>query len=294
MKFTRGLIQNFLRIASGEMVPSSCMQSFRGIDAMRTDGILTVVAHGSKRSYKCTDTKLFLDYLAGKYNLTDLKGTLAMLEGGKASRSEQVQLTGDSKFIKSRAIKGFLVNSYELINAMLNNNPLEILPPEGSYAFIYDYETFSIPGDVLVVGIENSENFRRIRQQRWLFDRMFPDRRILFVSRYPQNESHDLVKWLGGIPNEYVHFGDLDLAGIRIFLTEFHRYLGSRSSFLIPPDYETRISNGSRERYDAQLPYTKRLTTDNPHLQQLIDCIHKYHRGYDQEGFCAPLVAYER
>ena len=294
MKFTRGLIQNFLRIASGEMVPSSCMQSFRGIDAMRTDGILTVVVHGSRRSYKCTDTKLFLDYLAGKYNLTDLKGTLAMLEGGKASRSEQVQLTGDSKFIKSRAIKGFLVNSYELINAMLNNNPLEILPLEGSYAFIYDYETFSIPGDVLVVGIENSENFRRIRQQRWLFDRMFPDRHILFVSRYPQNESHDLVKWLGGIPNEYVHFGDLDLAGIRIFLTEFHRYLGSRSSFLIPPDYETRISNGSRERYDAQLPYTKRLTTDNPHLQQLIDCIHKYHRGYDQEGFCAPLVACER
>lgn len=174
------------------------------------------------------------------------------------------------------------------------NNFTATLPPEGSYAFIYDYETFSIPGDVLVVGIENSENFRRIRQQRWLFDRMFPDRRILFVSRYPQNESHDLVKWLGGIPNEYVHFGDLDLAGIRIFLTEFHRYLGSRSSFLIPPDYETRISNGSRERYDAQLPYTKRLTTDNPHLQQLIDCIHKYHRGYDQEGFCAPLVACER
>ena len=124
-------------------------------------------------------------------------------------------------------------------------------------------------------------------KQRWL-DEMFPNRKVLFVSRYPQNESHDLVKWLGGIPNEYVHFGDLDLAGIRIFLTEFHRYLGSRSSFLIPPDYETRISNGSRERYDAQLPYIKRLTTDNPHLQQLIDCIHKYHRGYDQEGFCKP------
>lgn len=161
---------------------------------------------------------------------------------------------------------------------MLNNCPLEIRPPEGSYTFIYDYENFSIPEDVLVMGIENSENFRRIRQQQWLFDRMYPGRSILFVSRYPQNESHDLVKWLADIQNEYVHFGDLDLAGIRIFLTEFHRYLGRRSSFLIPPDYDTRISNGSRERYDAQLPYAKQLTTDDPNLKQLIDCIHKYHR----------------
>lgn len=183
-------------------------------------------------------------------------------------------------------MKGFLVNSYEPIKAMLNNCPLEIRPPEGSYTFIYDYENFSIPEDVLVMGIENCENFRRIRQQQWLFDRMYPGRSILFVSRYPQNKSHDLVKWLADIQNEYVHFGDLDLAGIRIFLTEFHRYLGRRSSFLIPPDYDTRISNGSRERYDAQLPYAKQLTTDDQNLKQLIDCIHKYHRGYDQEGFC--------
>lgn len=286
MKITKGLIQNLLRLAGRETVPSSCLKSFRGIDEMRADGILTVVAHGSRRSYKCTDTKQFCDYLASNYSLTDLEGTLAMLEENETSRSEQVQLTGDSKFVRSRAMKGFLVNSYELIKAMLNNCPLEIRPPEGSYTFIYDYENFSIPEDVLVMGIENSENFRRIRQQQWLFDRMYPGRSILFVSRYPQNESHDLVKWLADIRNEYVHFGDLDLAGIRIFLTEFHRYLGRRSSFLIPPDYDTRISNGSRERYDAQLPYAKQVTTDDPNLKQLIDCIHKYHRGYDQEGFC--------
>lgn len=286
MKITKGMIQNLLRLASGETVPSSCLKSFRGINEMRADGILTVVAHGSRRSYKCTDTKQFCDYLASNYSLTNLEGTLAMLEENETSRSEQVQLTGDSKFVRSRAMKGFLVNSYEPIKAMLNNCPLEIRPPEGSYTFIYDYENFSIPEDVLVMGIENSENFRRIRQQQWLFDRMYPSRSILFVSRYPQNESHDLVKWLADIQNEYVHFGDLDLAGIRIFLTEFHRYLGRRSSFLIPPDYDTRISNGSRERYDAQLPYAKQLTTDDPNLKQLIDCIHKYHRGYDQEGFC--------
>lgn len=80
-------------------------------------------------------------------------------------------------------------------------------------------------------------------------------------------------------------FGDLDLAGIRVFITEFYRYLGERSSFLIPPDYEERIKNGSRERYDVQLTTTKNMIINDPRLRALAACIHKYHRGYDQEGY---------
>ena len=80
-------------------------------------------------------------------------------------------------------------------------------------------------------------------------------------------------------------FGDLDLAGIRVFITEFYRYLGERSSFLISPDYEERIKNGSRKRYDAQLTTTKNMIINNPRLRALAACIHKYHRGYDQEGY---------
>lgn len=44
---------------------------------MRADGLLTVVAHGGWSCYKCTDTQLFLDYLASQYNLTDLEATLS-------------------------------------------------------------------------------------------------------------------------------------------------------------------------------------------------------------------------
>ena len=182
-------------------------------------------------------------------------------------------------------MKGFLVNSYEPIDATLNDTLFIINPPDGTYVFVYDYEAFTIPSDVLIIGIENSENFRRISQQKWLFDEMYPNRQILFVSRYPQNESRDLVRWLQSIGNEYVHFGDLDLAGIRIFITEFYRYLGERSSFLIPPDYEERIKNGSRERYDVQLTTTKNMIINDPRLRALAACIHKYHRGYDQEGY---------
>lgn len=287
MNITKGLIKNFIALANGDSVPSSKIRSFGGLDEMRADGILTVIVHGSKRAYKAADRQSFLSYLSAKYHLDNLEGTLDLLEKKDASRTQQVELTGDSKFIHHRVMKGFLVNSYEPIDATLNGTSFTILPSEGTYVFIYDYEQFTIPSDTLVVGIENSENFRKIRQQKWLFDEMFPNRHILFVSRYPQNESRDLVRWLQDITNEYAHFGDLDLSGIRIFLTEFHRYLGDRSSFLIPPDYEERISHGSTNRYNAQFQSTKNMVITDSRLQTLVNCIHKYHCGYDQEGYIA-------
>ena len=95
------------------------------------------------------------------------------------------------------------------------------------------------------------------------------------------------TSWMGGVNGAYTMLdGDLDLAGIRIFLTEFHRYLSDRASFLIPTDYEDRIRQGSSDRYNAQLQSTKNMVIDDPRLQAFVDCIHKYHRGYDQEGFC--------
>ncbi len=140
-----------------------------------------------------------------------------------------------------------------------------------------------IPHDVIVVGIENMENFRMIRQQQALFERTIGSDRLLFVSRYPQ--STDLRSWLLSIPNRYIHFGDFDLAGIHIFLTEFHACLGERSSFFIPTDIEQRLANGSIERYNDQYHKFKNITTNIPALQNLIDTINNYHRCYDQEGY---------
>ena len=98
-------------------------------------------------------------------------------------------------------------------------------------------------------------------------------------------QSTDLRNWLLGIPNKYVHFGDFDLAGIHIFLTEFYKHLGGRSSFLIPSDIELRLSKGSSARYNEQYEKYHTLSCDISNLQSLIDFINKYHHGYDQEGY---------
>jgi hypothetical protein len=185
-----------------------------------------------------------------------------------------------------------LVNCYEPISAELNGNNFELNPPEGSFVFIADYENFKITKNAIVIGIENMENFRYIRQQQKLFqdylvkyfgNSKYTQATLLFVSRYPQ--SSDLVKWLQSNRNLYIHFGDLDLAGINIYLTEFYAKIGNRSTFLIPPDAESRIANGSRERYDDQILKFEKMKVADKRVQSLVDLIKKYHKGYDQEGY---------
>ena len=107
---------------------------------------------------------------------------------------------------------------------------------------------------------------------------------MLFVSRYPQ--STDLRNWLTSISNHYLHFGDFDLAGIHIYQSEFQQYLShSRSSFLIPDDIAFRLKMGSSRRFDEQCERYRGISSENQELQELINLIRQYRKGYDQEGY---------
>ena len=197
-----------------------------------------------------------------------------------SSRAELAVNSGNSKSVILRSCPGFMVNSYDSIPAKIRDREIFIAPDEGTMLFVSDWEHFAIPENVLVVGVENMENFRRIREQRYLFP---DDRPLLFVSRYPQ--STDLRNWLQLIHNDYLHFGDFDLAGMRIYETEFFKFLGNRASFFIPTDIEVRLSNGSTERYDTQYVKFKNYLPKDKRLFPLYKMINHYHRCYDQEGY---------
>ena len=72
---------------------------------------------------------------------------------------------------------------------------------------------FKISKDITIVGVENSRNFRHIEEQKYLFKDISP----LFISRYPQNQNKDFIKWMKSVPNDYIHFGDFDISGIGIY-----------------------------------------------------------------------------
>lgn len=264
-------------LIAGEQVAGSRI-SRKMLEELMDEGLLSVVTRGSRKSYRARDIEALKRFLIDKdesYRMLDINAS--------DSRASMAAETGNSKLVKIRSCPGFPVNTFEPITCKLNAIDIVINPVEGSFLFITDWKVFSIPEDVVVVGVENMENFRMIRQQRALFESEIGKHRFLFVSRYPQ--STDLRSWLQSIPNRYVHFGDFDLAGIHIFLTEFHQYLGDRSSFFIPSDIEKRLAKGSNARYNEQYEMYHKLHCDINKIQNLIDLINKYHRGYDQEGY---------
>ncbi len=264
-------------LLAGEQVAGSRLSS-QMIDELMAEGLLSVVTRGSRKSYRARSIEALKQYLI------DINERYRLLEVNASDlRASLATETGNSKLATVRSCPGFPINSYEPIECRLNGDPFVVNPQEGCFMFVTDWNTFTIPEDIVVVGIENMENFRKIRQQRKLFESELGVHQCLFVSRYPQ--STDLRSWLQGITNRYVHFGDFDLAGINIFLTEFHRYLGNRSSYLISSDIERRLAKGSPTRYNEQYEKYHELRCDDSKIQLLIDLINKYHRGYDQEGY---------
>lgn len=281
MKKTVTLIEKLIRLANGEILPASSLKG-DWFEQMQNDGILVAVTHGSRKGLRVADATSFRSFIASQYDIRDLEQTHELLSKENASRAEQVAVTGDSKFHSHRTFTGFLVNSYQPIDAVLNGELLTVFPPLGCCLFIADYQHFCVSEDVVIVGVENSENFLYVESQKYLFDGY---KKVLFVSRYPQEQSKDLSKWLQSIPNRYVHFGDLDLAGIAIYENEYYSHLGDRASFFVPIDFEQRISEGNLKRYNAQYNKYGNLNVKDLRLQNLLNCIHSYHKGYDQEGF---------
>ena len=254
--------------------------------------LLTARQHGSRIAYRAADPQ----EIGRLYSLVD-PSTLS-------TRAQLVEAFGDSKMRAIRSCPGFPVNVYQPLSVELGpadqsgRRPRILLGPvEGAFTFISDWQNFRIPADVLVVGVENMENFRKVSLQRHLFAGYGAP--ILFVSRYPQ--SGDLVAWLKSIPNRYLHFGDFDLAGISIFLTEFRIPIdrtpdsGGRTEFFIPDWIEELLEKGSPERYQNQIErfqtLVERLLSLAPHdtrLHRLVSLIHTHRRGYDQEGLLPP------
>ncbi|MBD5227918.1 MAG: hypothetical protein HDS67_07795 [Bacteroidales bacterium] len=284
MRLTLRLIENLKQLLRGESIPYSALPKSL-VEPFVEEGLISIAYQGTRRCVIARNA----DALAGalpQYNeaLKDLDAAERLLTED-SSRAAQAAISGNSKTSNKRAMPGFIVNSYHRIDCMLCGQPFAMEPAEGSAIYIANWQFFIPPVSTLIIGIENTENFLRIREQKKLFEDCMKkgESEILFVSRYAF--SFDLMNWLASIPNRYVHFGDFDLAGIGIFLNQFKPHVGERGSFLIPSDIESRIKQGSRKRYDDQYQKYSNLTTTDETLNHLISLIHKYRRTYDQEGY---------
>ncbi|MGB0868189.1 MAG: DUF7281 domain-containing protein [Flavobacteriales bacterium] len=280
MKLSLKIAKILQRLSRGESIPNHLAKA-KLIDDLVSEHILYRKGKHKKSLELISQTSLE-NYLANQLQINDLNNYIFALEDEDSSRAYFVKITTDSKHSKERAFKGFLVNSYEQIMAELNHESIKINPVKGSFVFIYDYETFKIPNDITVVGVENAKNFSQIHTQKHLFKNIKP----LFISRYPQNQNKDFIQWMNSVPNQYLHFGDFDKAGIGIYMNEYKKHLLDQASFFVPETIISDLkSHGNRTRFDVQ-----RINFDIDDIQEeklleLIKLIEVEKKGLDQEFY---------
>lgn len=155
-RFTISIAKKLLYMLEGRTLPSSSLPRWI-VDEFRIEGLITGITSGSRISYRLTDSVAFSRYISDNYTSgTSLERWIEIFSGDNKDlqRSTLVQETGDSKTVKLRTFRGFLVNCYEPIHARIRNSEFVISPPEGSAVFIQNPDEFYIPSDVIVVGVE--------------------------------------------------------------------------------------------------------------------------------------------
>jgi hypothetical protein len=281
VKIALNIAQNLLKMQEGTTIQSSKMKQAL-VEKMIEDGAIQVQQLSkSKRIYAVQNPENLTNYLSTEFGISNLNDYVTQFNNPNLTRSEAVKIASDSKIKKTRTFKGFLINCYDPINAIINNQETVLHPTEGTFTFISDFGNFTIPKRITIIGIENPENFRHIQKQKYLFQNIKP----LFVSRYPQNQSKDFIQWINNIPNNYLHYGDFDFSGISIFLNEYQKNIGNKATFFIPDEIEKMIKeNGNFDNYNTQIyrePDTNKINDEK--LLNLIKIIHKHKKGLEQE-----------
>jgi len=278
LKIPVHIAEKLLLLSQGETISSS-KAKHTVVDELTEERI--VVSTGRIQKKLLIPNKQALDlYLQNKYGINDLKKYIDVNKKNHVRREEHISVSSDSKNSHVRTFKGFLVNCFNPIQGTLRGEPVTLNPADGMFQFVYDFEDFAPDQSVTIVGVENAENFRYVEKQNYLFQHIQP----LFVSRYPQTQIKDLLSWLRSISNNYLHFGDFDFAGIGIYLNEFKKHLDQKATFYVPENIEELIKTyGNKTLYDRQKITFSESDIQEERLLNLIELIHTYKKGLEQE-----------
>lgn len=141
---------------------------------MIEDGILTQSVKGMKATYRIKDKCIFYAYLFENFGIKDIEKYKAAMENLDSCRSDMLSVAGNTKCGKRRGMPGFLVNSIHHIEATINGKHLDFPAMAGLCHYVVEYRNFNIAADVVVIGVENGENFFKLEQQMPLFRRYLP------------------------------------------------------------------------------------------------------------------------
>ena len=195
----------------------------------------------------------------------------------KPSRDEVQKWHNNTKSKESKSLKGLYVSSLKEIDIKLNNKIVTITPNNGLGYFLFYTELIELFSDTVIVGIENYQVIWFAKKYKQFFERD----NVLFVVINPY-----MLDWINDLENEYIHFGDYDLAGINIYLNKIVPRLikSKKHSMFIPKDIEILIKDyGNHELYEDQKQFNN-LETNDIQIKNLIKSIKNNKKSIEQEG----------
>jgi len=193
------------------------------------------------------------------------------------SRDKIQAWTKSTKSKTSKSLKGLYLSSVENIDIKINNEVVTVVPTNGLGYFCFYTEKVTVSKNTIIVGVENYQVIWFAKKYRELFK----EKNLLFVVRNPY-----MREWIEDLENEYIHFGDYDLAGISIYVNDIIPRLkkSKKYSMLIPDNIEFLIKEyGDREIFEKQKRYLN-MKLDDERVMELKRIIEKYKKGLEQEG----------
>ncbi len=215
-------------------------------------------------------------------SIEDIDSYITEILEKKVSRDKIQKWTNNTKSKTSKSLKGLYLSSLNNIDIKINNEIVTIVPTNGLGYFCFYTEKVEVAKDITIVGIENYQVVWFAKRYKELFSQ----KNILFVVRNPY-----MREWIESLENEYIHFGDYDLAGINIYINEIVPQLkkSKKYSMFIPNNIESLIQKyGDRELFEKQKRYLD-IEIEDRDVMRLKEIIKKYKKGLEQEGLVALL-----
>ena len=217
-------------------------------------------------------------FLEKKYKIKNLNEYINSMNQTEISRAQLSKTTSNTKSKKTSVQKGIYLNCLENIDLTIDNEELKISPIPNGSIFINYLSKIEVKKDILIIIVENFENLLQIKKQKYLFEKY--NKKILFIFR-----NSSIYKYLETYENEIIYFGDIDLAGISIYLNEIKPKVLSDSSFFIPQNLEDLLKKADSKLYFKQYERYKNLKNSEKYINDLIFLIHKYKTSIEQEFF---------
>ncbi len=281
MKINKSDFLNLKALIELETITEGKFKNPDIVEYLKLNGAVTRSQKGSRKYIDLAkEENIFLFLKNHNYNIDSIEKIDSYIEDifdKKSSRDIIQKYHNNTKEITSKSMHGLYLSSLQKLNITLDGNTISILPNDGLGYFFFHTQKVEISKHTLIVGVENYQVVWFAKRYEKFFDK--PN--ILFVVTTPY-----MLWWISTLENEYIHFGDYDLAGVNIYLNKVvPRLLKSKKySMFIPHNIEELIKKyGNSELYEKQKQY-ENLNCDDVNVNSLVDIIRKFKKGLEQEG----------